>query len=168
MNRATPHQATHPDNLALGPWLAINDDVMGGRSRGRVEASEAGLRFHGDLSLENNGGFASTRRLVQPPPSIATQLRLVVRGDGRNYQLRLRQDGKFDGVSWRALFRAGPDWSTVDLPLAGFEPVFRGTPMPNAGPLRPEAINQLGFLLADGQAGAFELSVKSIAFLPVA
>ena len=43
-------------------WMTVNDGVMGGRSDGRFRINEnKRLEFYGNLSLENNGGFASVR-----------------------------------------------------------------------------------------------------------
>lgn len=152
-------------NLAPGPWTIVNDGVMGGRSTSRAEAFGDGLRFRGRLSLENNGGFASTRRSVDAVPSDAVAVRLDVRGDGRRYQLRLRQDLQFDGVAWRTHFDTREEWTEIELPLAAFEPVFRGRPVADAGPVRPEAITQVGFMLSDGQPGDFALDVRRLGFV---
>jgi monofunctional biosynthetic peptidoglycan transglycosylase len=138
---------------------------MGGRSTSRAEAFGDGLRFRGRLSLENNGGFASTRRAVDNVPPEAVAVRLEVRGDGRQYQLRLRQDQRRDGVAWRAPFETGEEWARVDLPLSDFEPVFRGRTVPDAGAVRSEAITQLGFMLADGRPGDFTLEVRRLEFI---
>jgi monofunctional biosynthetic peptidoglycan transglycosylase len=152
-------------NLAPGPWVTVNDGVMGGRSTSSAEALGDGVRFRGRLSLENNGGFASTRRTVNAVSPDAVAIRIEVRGDGRRYQLRLRQHERFDGVAWRAFFDAGDEWTEIDLPLSGFEPVFRGRPVPDAGELHPEAISQLGLMLADGHPGAFTLDVRRLEFV---
>ena len=43
-------------------WTSVNDGVMGGISRGGFKRTEQKtLLFSGELSLENNGGFASIR-----------------------------------------------------------------------------------------------------------
>lgn len=152
-------------NLAPGPWVIVNDAVMGGRSTSRAEALGDGLRFRGRLSLENNGGFASTRRAVDSVSPDAVAVRLEVRGDGRQYQLRLRQDQRMDGVAWRALFETRDDWVQVTLPLSDFAPVYRGRPVPDAGAVRPAAITQLGFMLADGRPGDFALEVRRLEFI---
>lgn len=151
-------------NLTTGPWLVINDDVMGGRSTARVDARGDGLRFLGELSLDNNGGFSSTRRLLTEPPTGASGIRLEVRGDGRAYQFRLRQDQRFDGVAWRALFETTGDWQTVELRFEDFEPVFRGRPVPEAGAADPATVNQVGFMIADKREGPFQLEVRSMNF----
>ena len=152
-------------NLAPGPWTIVNDGVMGGRSTSSAEAFGDGLRFRGHLSLENNGGFASTRRAIDRVPPDTIAVRLDVRGDGRRYQLRLRQDPGFNGIAWRSAFDTGEDWTEIELPLSGFEPVFRGRTVPDAGALHPEAITQWGFMLADGQPGDFALDVRRLTFV---
>ena len=103
--------------MILAPWQAINDGVMGGISTGRMVESAAGLRFEGELSLENNGGFASVRRLVDADLSETAGVRLELRGDGRSYQFRLRQDNRWDGVAWRAGFTTSGEWQTIELDL---------------------------------------------------
>jgi hypothetical protein len=42
-------------------WRVVNDNVMGGVSTSRFEATNGVALFRGDVSLENNGGFASVR-----------------------------------------------------------------------------------------------------------
>lgn len=149
----------------LQAWRAVNDGVMGGVSTGRMVKAEDTLRFEGELSLQNNGGFASVRRQVDQDLSRATMVRIQVRGDGRKYQFRIRHDGRFDGVSWRAEFTSSRDWQTLELPLDEFIPVFRGRRVPSAGPVDPSSIRQVGFLLADKQPGLFALDIRSIEFV---
>jgi monofunctional biosynthetic peptidoglycan transglycosylase len=153
--------------LELDPeaWYSINDGVMGGVSIGAMAVSPDGLVFEGDLSLENNGGFASVRRRVDADLSAATGLQLSVRGDSRTYQVRLRQDERFDGIAWRAEFSASNQWQTVTLDFADFEPVFRGRRVIDAGPVVPSKIRQLGFMVADKTPGPFRLEIGAIQFL---
>ncbi len=152
-------------DMNLGPWLAINDGVMGGISRGEMIETDDGLRFQGSLSLENNGGFASVRRPFDGELEGASGIRLHVRGDGRSYQFRIRLDNNFDGITWRNTFDTDGSRQTVDLDLEDFEPVFRGRLIADAGKLDTSRIRQLGFLLADGKAGAFQLDISAIEFL---
>jgi monofunctional biosynthetic peptidoglycan transglycosylase len=147
------------------PWRSVNDGVMGGRSSGGMTADSGVLRFSGRLSLENNGGFSSVRRLLEQDLSKATHVRLEVRGDGRDYQFRLRQNNRLDGVAWRAAFSTSTQWQQVVIPLKSFIPVWRGMRVSDAGPVTPSRIEQLGFLLADKNAGKFELEIRRIEFL---
>ena len=151
--------------MTTDAWRSINDGVMGGRSAGGMVPAEDGLRFEGKLSLENNGGFSSVRRPVDQDLSGMTRVRFEVRGDGREYQFRIRQNSGFDGVAWRALFSTNRDWQDVEIPLAEFMPVFRGTAVKEAGPVVASKIQQIGFLLADGEAGKFKLEIRRIEFL---
>lgn len=151
-------------NLASGSWVIINDDVMGGRSRATATSDEQGLHFRGAVSLENNGGFASTRRLLAEAPAGATGLRVQLRGDGRDYQLRLRDNQRFDGVAWRHGFSTTGQWQTLNFDLGDFEPVFRGRRVSGAGAIAADAIGQVGFMIADKRAGAFELQVRELVF----
>ena len=152
-------------NMDIEPWSSINDGVMGGLSAGGMSQTDEGLKFSGNLSLENNGGFSSVRRSVSEDFSRATGVRIEVRGDGREYQFRIRQDAGFDGVSWNAAFSSSAQWQQVELALDQFTPVFRGRKVPQAGPVIPAEIKQIGFLLADKTSGRFELEIRSIEFI---
>jgi monofunctional biosynthetic peptidoglycan transglycosylase len=152
-------------SMDVEPWRSINDGVMGGRSAGGMKQSVEGLKFEGRLSLENNGGFSSVRRLVSQDLSRSTGVRIQVRGDRRQYQFRIRQNFGFDGVAWSAAFSSIKKWQQIDIDFDQFAPVFRGRLVPQAGPVVPSAIQQIGFLLADNKAGRFELEIRSIEFI---
>jgi hypothetical protein len=167
---ATPQQ---PDSLVLvdfaqpdeGNWFIVNDGVMGGVSSSTMTTTEAGTGlFSGELSLANNGGFASVRTAIAVPNlSSFAGIVLRVRGDGRRYQVRLRVDDRFDGIAYRAEFDTAPDeWTIVTLPFTSFVPTFRGYVPPGAPPLDPDAVRQLGFLIADKREGTFRLEVDYV------
>jgi monofunctional biosynthetic peptidoglycan transglycosylase len=146
-------------------WGAVNDGVMGGLSDSRLApASDSTAVFEGNLSLENNGGFASVRR--EPfgyGLSGAHALVLDVRGDGRRYQFRIRTDDRFDGVAYRAFFDTEQGkWNRITLPFDEFRATFRGRSVPGAPVLDPGQIRQIGFLIADKRPGAFRLEIKTI------
>ena len=73
-------------------WVAVNDNVMGGVSKGGAQLSGKGtLVFAGSLSLENNGGFSSIRtERKRMDLSGYHGLAVRVRGDGRTYWLTAR------------------------------------------------------------------------------
>jgi monofunctional biosynthetic peptidoglycan transglycosylase len=50
----------------------------------------------------------------------------------------------------------------VQLPFSAFLPTFRGRRVPGAPPLDPARIRQIGFAIADRQAGPFALALRSI------
>ncbi|MGZ8162930.1 MAG: CIA30 family protein [Methylobacter sp.] len=146
-------------------WIAINDDVMGGISQSRIELSPTATAiFSGQLSLENNGGFASIRRRADNYNlDGCTCVILKVKGDGRTYQFRVKTDDLYDGIAYRSLFATeAHQWQTITLPFDSFCASFRGRPVPEAPVLRPEQIRQIGFLLADKQQGSFHLEIAWI------
>ena len=162
-----------PDSLVLvdfshataAEWFVVNDGVMGGVSSSTLQVTASGTGvFAGQLSLENNGGFASVRTEVTAPDlSAFAGLVLRVRGDGRRYLVRLRTHARFDGLAYQAEFDTESDrWTVVVLPFAAFVPTFRGYTPPNAAPLDPGAIRQLGLLIGDKREGPFRLEVGQI------
>ncbi|WP_347709820.1 CIA30 family protein [Halomonas gemina] len=136
----------------------------GGISRGGLHVEDGSGVFSGETSLENNGGFASVRRDPEAMNlSDASGLVLYVRGDGRCYQLRLRNYQLPEGTAYRALFQPPVgEWQHVALPLPAFEAMFRGRRLEDAPLLDPGSIQQLGLLIADKQPGPFRLEAAWI------
>jgi monofunctional biosynthetic peptidoglycan transglycosylase len=163
-NSATTKAQTVMD-LSIEPWHAINDEVMGGLSSGTMVSSDEGLCFKGVLSLRNNGGFSSVRRTVSEDFSDSRGIRLTIKGDGRRYQLRLRQDQNFDGIAWRHEFSTDGSLQVIELPYPEFEAVVRGRIIKDAGAINPAMIRQIGFLIADKIEGRFSLSVLKMEIL---
>jgi NADH dehydrogenase [ubiquinone] 1 alpha subcomplex assembly factor 1 len=150
-------------------WFVVNDGVMGGRSSSTIRRGEAGTAvFEGDLSLENNGGFASVRAEVTGNAMAGAETVLLrVRGDGKRYQLRLRPGRRFDGVAYGGSFETVADeWVVVEFPIDSFQPTFRGYRPRNTGPLDPATVEQIGLMLTDKQVGSFRLEVDWIGFAP--
>ena len=144
------------------PWKTVSDVVMGGVSTGRIVPAGAELRFEGCLSLRNNGGFALARRAVSCGFAGSVGVRLLVVGDRRTYQLRLRHSNDFDGVAWRCAFSTNGAPQVVEMNCAEFEPVFRGRVVKGAGGLEPARIRQVGFLIGGRTEGEFSLRISSV------
>jgi monofunctional biosynthetic peptidoglycan transglycosylase len=147
-------------------WMIVNDGVMGGISESGMRVSESNIAlFSGYLSLENNGGFASTRASFDGSGlKNYSGIKIRVKGDdGRSYQLRLRTDGRFDGISYRSVFETGKDgWQVIELPFDAFQPTYRGRILSDVPQLNPENIRQIGFLIADKRQGNFKLQIDWI------
>ena len=152
-----------PKSVAL--WNPINDGVMGGISQSQLRHDPAGHAvFAGQVSFENNGGFASVR--CQPCDlgrTGVTAYLLEVHGDGKRYKLNLRTDNRFDGVNYQARFDppAGV-WTTCRLASTDFLPIWRGRSVPDAPPLDTACVRQIGLMIADRQEGAFALAIASM------
>jgi monofunctional biosynthetic peptidoglycan transglycosylase len=144
-------------------WRVVNDGVMGGLSRSQIHATPDGTAvFIGHLSLENNGGFASVRRLLDDVDlSDYDGVIIRVRGDGRTYQIRFRTDRRFDGATYRATFVTEPgQWKLVRISFTEFEPTFRGRLLPELGPLDTAHLQQVAFMVADKKQGLFRLEIE--------
>ena len=162
----TPRQLfDFTDPQAVDTWHAIDDRVMGGLSRSRLRHDPAGHAvFEGDVSLAQNGGFASVRSAPGDRGLAGAQACLIeVRGDQKAYKLSLLVDDGFDGVSYLAGFTPdGRTWQTLRLALAEFRASFRGREVPGALPLDPARIRQVGLMIAARQAGPFALDIRQV------
>ncbi len=138
----------------------VNDAVMGGISTSQLRPTDAGVRFEGEVSLENNGGFASFRGPVRIPADSAGLL-VTVRGDGQRYKLTLKLDDSTGTAQYQAAFVAPREWQTLRFSPADFAASFRGRAV--AAPVvRFVDVQYLGALISDKQSGAFRMELKDI------
>lgn len=153
------------DPAAVAAWTTVNDPVMGGRSTSTITFGDGGLVFSGDISLDNNGGFASARGPVDPEigrrATGATSLRVRALGDGKTYLVKAET-----GQPWSYIQRFATDAAirrTYDLPVAGFQSVGRFLdPVAGTPPLDPSTITRISIYILDKQEGPFRLVVSAI------
>ncbi|MDE3272309.1 CIA30 family protein [Pseudoalteromonas sp. G4] len=150
-------------NLNQLEWMVINDSVMGGVSNSRVIVGDNNLTFKGKVSLANNGGFASFRAPISFENTNIDSLSLKVVGDGKQYQLRLRVDGYYDGPAFVYHFKTevGKE-HTFNLSEQDFVLMFRGRQFASDYQLRFDDVRSLGFMISGKQSGNFNLQVKQI------
>ena len=141
-------------------FRVINDVVMGGASTSRLSSTGAAMVFEGDVSLENNGGFASLRGPVRLPAKSAALL-LTVRGDGQRYKLTLKLDDSTSTAQYQAAFVAPRDWQTLRFKPTDFAASFRGRAV-SAPIVRLVDVQYVGLLISDKQSGAFRIELKDI------
>jgi NADH dehydrogenase [ubiquinone] 1 alpha subcomplex assembly factor 1 len=141
-------------------WRAVNDNVMGGVSTGKVSSTGGSLTFTGVLSLENNGGFASIRSgsLRGLNLSAETGMNVRVRGDGRTYALNINSQASWN-LLYRGEFKTKPDtWLEFRIPFNDLKPTYFGNTLP--GPkIDASKLEYVGFILADKKPGPFMLEV---------
>jgi len=147
-------------------WRLVTDGVMGGSSSGGMMLREVdgypALCIHGDVSLENNGGFVQAvldlAREGHLDASSYQGIRVLVRGNGETYNLHLKTaDVRFPWQSYRASFLAEPRWRELRMPFAAFRPHRVDAP------LDTERLSRLGFL-AIGRRFTADLCVAEVAF----
>jgi hypothetical protein len=146
----------------LANWSVVDDVVMGGRSEGHFEInSEGHAVFHGDVSLQNNGGFSSVRyRFNQRNVSDYSKALIWLKGDGRQYQFRIKSSA-YDRHSYIYHFQTTGEWQIVEVPFAEMYPGFRGRKldMPN---YPGEEMEEIAFLIANKLAESFQLEIDKI------
>jgi len=155
------------DPAAVAGWTTVNDPVMGGLSASTVTFGDGGLVFSGTISLDNNGGFASTRGPQDPGigqrATGATVLGVRARGDGKTYVFKVDSAGQ----PWSYIQRFSTEvgaWRTYELPVGGFQAVgMRLDPAPYAPQsLDPSTVSRVSIYILDKQQGPFELIVSAI------
>lgn len=155
------------DASEVATWTTVNDPVMGGLSTSRITFGDGGLVFSGNISLENNGGFASARSPQDPDigrrATGAKSLRVRALGDGKTYLLKVGTAGQ----SWSYIQRFPTEAAVqriYELPIEGFQPVgMRLDPAPNAPQtLDPSSISQVSVYILDKQQGPFEFTISAI------
>ncbi len=147
----------------------IDDRVMGGVSRSALVASEdQTATFTGVVSLENNGGFASIRaELRQSDFSNGRRVVLRVRGDGKRYKLRLANSKSFDTVVYESSFLSSiRSWEEIELLFSSFKPMWRGKAVDDAPEFDSAEVFSLGIMIAEKQAGEFNLGLEWIRVYP--
>ena len=145
-------------------WQVVNDDVMGGISSSRFELAGGVAVFRGEVSLENNGGFASARsRPGRHDLTGCDGFVIRVRGDGRRYKFTARTDPSFDSAIYQCAFTTTNGvWEERRLAFKEFVPTFRGRVLSGEPPLDAAKIASVGFLISDKQTGPFRLEVAWI------
>jgi NADH dehydrogenase [ubiquinone] 1 alpha subcomplex assembly factor 1 len=141
-------------------FRVINDDVMGGVSNSRLRSTAGAVVFEGEVSLENNGGFASFRGPIAFPQDSAAIL-LTVRGDGQRYKLTLKLDDRPGTAQYQAMFVAPHEWQTLRFTPSDFIASLRGRPV-TAPTVRLVDVHYAGVLISDQQAGAFSVEIRDI------
>jgi NADH dehydrogenase [ubiquinone] 1 alpha subcomplex assembly factor 1 len=143
-------------------WKVVNDVVMGGRSEAKFELNSEGYGvFSGKVSLDNNGGFSSVRYRFESLEVIKySKVILKLRGDGKDYQFRLKSDLS-NAHSYVKHFQTSGEWETIELDFKDMHPRFRGrvldmTNYPGA------KLCEIAFLIANKKAETFMIEIDKI------
>ncbi len=152
-----------PAEVAL--FSPVDDRVMGGVSHSRFEPGAPGLAvFHGVVSLENGGGFASVRSQTRDwGIGAAAAFVLRVRGDGRRYRFNLRTAGGPDSFRFEGPVEPPASaWTLVEVPVAAMTAKAFGRRLPLVAAPDPTRVRSLGFMISNKQAGPFRLEIDWI------
>lgn len=146
----------------------IHDTVMGGRSFGDIQLQDSppSLVFSGNLSLLNNGGFASIEFALTRPLANKkfNSIYLHALGDGKRYQLRLKTPFIPNGVAYVASIDTTMSAQRYYIPLSAFSGQFRGRRVANLPALNFADVSHISVMLADKQEGDFAITLYDIDF----
>lgn len=147
-------------------WTVVNDTVMGGRSDSTLRLRDGVVMFSGEVSLANNGGFASVRAPYTTAAGGAKALYLTVTGDGKRYQLRLRVDQYLDGPAFVYSFQTQANQQqTWVISEQDFTLQFRGRKVSSDYQLNFSDVRAIGFMISAKQAGPFQLGINELLFV---
>jgi NADH dehydrogenase [ubiquinone] 1 alpha subcomplex assembly factor 1 len=154
--------ADFSESATIKNWKVVNDGVMGGKSESELTPSKNNTAiFKGDVSLKNNGGFASIRySFNQIDISGATKAFIKLKGDKKNYQFRVKNNEN-DRHVYKHEFETSGKWETIEIPLTEMEPTFRGM-RPNVVNYLARDLSQIGLLIANKKSEAFLLEISNI------
>ena len=148
-------------------WFVVVDGVMGGLSSGSLSVHDASMKMEGEISLENNGGFASLRTDYQNY-DLSPYSRVVIkyRSSGHDFAMTLNNFRRF----WQPRFKARlpntqNEWSEVTIKFDDFKKM-RFDEVLGAGPSPQELANiiRLGFISSEKKASSYSFEVASIEF----
>jgi hypothetical protein len=146
----------------LSSWQVVNDGVMGGVSSSSININDDGNAvFSGTVRLENNGGFASLRHNFDAiKVSEKTELHIKLKGDGKAYQFRIKDEGN---TYYSYVFSAetSGEWETIIIPLSEMRPQFRGRKL-NIENFDKESISEFAILIGNKKKESFKLLIDHI------
>ena len=147
-------------------WRIVNDDVMGGRSASSAYLTDNTLYFEGEVSLENNGGFASIRAPYgKYDLSSFQEVVIRARGTSRDFALSFDTNRAWYRPNYKVNFTPSEDWREFRFQLNDLNEYSVGRPTGRTiDPDKLEAVKRLGIILYDKQAGPFWLEVDFIRF----
>lgn len=150
------------ENTKISQWKVINDDVMGGLSKGDFYLNETGNGvFEGGISLENNGGFSSVQYAFdQIKIERYVTFKLEIKGDGKPYQFRAKRSTS-DEHSYIATFETTGEWQTVAIKIKDMIPQYRGEQLPMTN-YPGDQLEQVTFLFGNKKEEQFTLEIDTI------
>ena len=107
-------------------WSFFSDQVMGGKSTGKIEflSSEKNyIRMSGNVSTENNGGFIQFRhRIKNKVNGNVSKIIIDAKGNNEYYYIHIRTRGTI--LPWQYYskkFYATDTWTSVEINLSDFK-----------------------------------------------
>lgn len=158
------HKLIVAEQLNLKDVQIVNDNVMGGRSKAQLEPHPEGIRFYGQVSLANNGGFASFRIPLQPKNiSAFSAFSIRLKGDGKTYQFRVQEHQQQRHAYVTDMDTTG-QFQEVKIGFDRLKPQFRGDRL-DLPHFNGQTLSRLGLMILPGKEVEFDLILKEISLI---
>lgn len=148
-------------------WMIINDGVMGGLSKGKLEFMENSLLFSGTVSLANNGGFSSLKSRFQSfDLSNYSKVKIRLRSNGIRVAFTMETDQRWYYPYFKKdMLTQSTDWEEITLDLNKFEQ-YRVGRKTGKNPDQADLANiiRLGLITNEKKEGPFEVEIDYIKF----
>lgn len=165
----TSQQSDRNDVLVNSPimktenrWRIVNDGVMGGLSSSKAIVQDDKIIFSGNVSLENNGGFASLRSPVNEYNfEEYSGIEIRIKADGKRYSISMKETTYFTGLFYTFTFETKKDeWITVKIPFDKFKPYYFGKEINSNKKIPLNNIKEISLLIGDKQEGSFKAEIE--------
>ena len=146
-------------------WRIVNDDVMGGVSSSKVFITEDDkISFSGNVSLENNGGFASIRSQIKNYDFVNfSGIEIKLKGDGKLYSISMKETSYFSGYFYTCSFETKKnEWTILQIPFDRFKLHYFGKDINSDKKVPLSKIKEISLLIGDKQGGTFEAEIDYI------
>lgn len=145
-------------------WSIVNDGVMGGLSSSTAFIKDDKIIFSGNVSLKNNGGFASLRSPVKNYNfANYSGVEIKIKGDGKRYTISMKETAYFSGYFYTGSFETKKDDRIiVQIPFDEFKLYYFGNETISDKKIPLNNIKEISLLIGDKQEGNFTTEVDYI------
>lgn len=148
-------------------WEVVNDGVMGGLSQSKVITLSNSIQFSGEISLKNNGGFASLRggRNYEDLSGYSSVI-IKYRSTGQDFALRLLKNDVYYLPYFKHGFQTTDwEWKSLKIPLATFKEYVLSSETGNSITNQDlEKIKRIGIIVSNKEEGPFKIEIDFIKF----
>lgn len=150
-----------------GNWAVVNDGVMGGLSSSNAVLLDNSMLFKGEVSLENNGGFASIRSdRGSIDLSEYTFVSIRYKSSGQQTAIRLLPNEMYYQPYFKKLLeQTSGEWKTIVFSIFDFQEYALNRKLNSDLTMdKLKNIKRIGFIVNNKQSGEFEFEIDYLKF----
>ncbi|MFD1161146.1 MULTISPECIES: CIA30 family protein [Hwangdonia] len=150
-------------------WRIVNDGVMGGVSTSSLIENDNAILFKGETSLDNNGGFASIRTLIDKgrlKDCKTMTIRFKSSSTHRTFGLSLKTSQRYYIPYHKFTFTPkSTDWEELKINITEFKHYRISEIIGENMPLEVlKEVFNIALIVSDGKAGDFNIEIDYIKF----